>query len=129
MANVVTQAASADAKVIFAGDTQQLQAVENGGGMSLLADALGYAQLTRTGPVPPRLGTGRQPAAPRRCSAPFFLSTWKRVGVVRHEHAGPGLAAGVRFRARRHGEHAAARCRSRDHGRGQMVVMMSFPGG
>jgi len=64
-----------------------------------------------------------------RCSAPFFLSTWKRVGVVRHEHAGPGLAAGVRFRARRHCEHGAARCRSRDHGRGRMVVMMSFPGG
>ena len=46
MANVVTQAAAAGAKVILAGDTQQLQAVENGGGMSLLADALGYAQLT-----------------------------------------------------------------------------------
>jgi hypothetical protein len=46
LADVVTQAAAADAKVILAGDTQQLQAVENGGGMSLLADALGYAQLT-----------------------------------------------------------------------------------
>ena len=64
-----------------------------------------------------------------RCSAPFSLSTWKRVGVVRHEHAGPGLAAGVRFRARRHCEHGAARCRSPGHGRGRMVVMMSFPGG
>ena len=59
------------------------------------------------------------------CSAPFFLSTWKRVGVVRHEHAGPGLAAGVRFRARRHGEHGAARGRSQDHGRGRTVVMVS----
>ena len=67
--------------------------------------------------------------ATRACSAPFFLSTRKRVGVVRHEHAGPGPAAGVRFRARRHGEHGAARGRSRDHGRGQMVVMMPFPGG
>jgi hypothetical protein len=46
LADVVTQAASAGAKVILAGDTQQLQAVENGGGMSLLAGALGYAQLT-----------------------------------------------------------------------------------
>ena len=46
LADVVTQAAAAGAKVILAGDTQQLQAVENGGGMSLLADALGYAQLT-----------------------------------------------------------------------------------
>jgi hypothetical protein len=46
LADIVTQAAAAGAKVILAGDTQQLQAVENGGGMSLLADALGYAQLT-----------------------------------------------------------------------------------
>ena len=46
LADVVTQAAAAGAKVILAGDTQQLQAVENGGGLSLLADALGYAQLT-----------------------------------------------------------------------------------
>jgi conjugative relaxase-like TrwC/TraI family protein len=45
LADVVAQAAAASAKVILAGDTQQLQAVENGGGMSLLADALGYAQL------------------------------------------------------------------------------------
>jgi hypothetical protein len=34
LADVVTQAAAAGAKVILAGDTQQLQAVENGGGMS-----------------------------------------------------------------------------------------------
>ena len=46
LADVITQAAAADAKVILAGDTQQLQAVENGGGMSLLAGALGYARLT-----------------------------------------------------------------------------------
>jgi conjugative relaxase-like TrwC/TraI family protein len=46
LTDVVIQAAAAGAKVILAGDTQQLQAVENGGGMSLLADALGYAQLT-----------------------------------------------------------------------------------
>ena len=46
LADVITQAAASGAKVILAGDTQQLQAVENGGGMSLLADALGYAQLT-----------------------------------------------------------------------------------
>ena len=32
--------------MILAGDTQQLQAVENGGGMSLLAGALGHTQLT-----------------------------------------------------------------------------------
>jgi hypothetical protein len=46
LTDIITQAAASSAKVILAGDTQQLQAVENGGGMSLLADALGYAQLT-----------------------------------------------------------------------------------
>ena len=45
LADVIGQAAADGAKVILAGDTQQLQAVENGGGMSLLADALGYVRL------------------------------------------------------------------------------------
>jgi hypothetical protein len=45
LADVIAQAAAADAKVILAGDTQQLQAVQNGGGLSLLADALGFVQL------------------------------------------------------------------------------------
>ena len=66
LADVITQAAASGAKLILAGDTQQLQAVENGGGMSLLADALGYARLAEPVPVPRRLGTGRQPAAARR---------------------------------------------------------------
>ena len=45
LADVISQAASSDAKVILAGDTQQLQAVEAGGGLSLLSDALGFVQL------------------------------------------------------------------------------------
>ena len=45
MADVIAQATASDAKVILAGDTQQLQAVENGGGLSLLAEALGFVQL------------------------------------------------------------------------------------
>ncbi len=44
LADVISQAAASGSKVILAGDTRQLQAVENGG-MSLLADALGYARL------------------------------------------------------------------------------------
>ena len=47
LADVISQAAAAGTKVILAGDTQQLQAVENGGGMSLLASALGYARLAQ----------------------------------------------------------------------------------
>jgi len=46
LADVISHAATSGAKVILAGDTQQLQAVENGGGMSMLADALGSVQLT-----------------------------------------------------------------------------------
>ena len=45
LADVISQATASDAKVILAGDTEQLQAVENGGGLSLLAGALGFVQL------------------------------------------------------------------------------------
>jgi conjugative relaxase-like TrwC/TraI family protein len=45
MADVISQAATAGSKVILAGDTRQLQAVENGGGLSLLAETLGFVQL------------------------------------------------------------------------------------
>ena len=45
LADVISQATADGAKVILAGDTQRLQAVENGGGMSLLAGVLGYARL------------------------------------------------------------------------------------
>ena len=45
LADLIAYAEARDGKVILAGDTSQLQAVENGGGMSLLADALGYARL------------------------------------------------------------------------------------
>jgi conjugative relaxase-like TrwC/TraI family protein len=45
LADLIAYAQARDGKLILAGDTSQLQAVENGGGMSLLADALGYARL------------------------------------------------------------------------------------
>jgi hypothetical protein len=45
LADVISQAAASDAKIILAGDTQQLQAVGSGGGLSLLAGALGFVQL------------------------------------------------------------------------------------
>ncbi len=47
LADVVSQVADSGAKLILAGDTQQLQAVESGGGLSLLADALGFVQLAK----------------------------------------------------------------------------------
>ena len=45
LADLISYAQARDGKVILAGDTGQLQAVENGGGMSLLASALGYVRL------------------------------------------------------------------------------------
>jgi len=39
-------AEATDGKVVLAGDLAQLQAVENGGGMALIAGRLGYVQLT-----------------------------------------------------------------------------------
>ena len=45
LADLISLAEATDSKVILAGDTAQLQAVENGGGMALLADQLGYVQL------------------------------------------------------------------------------------
>ena len=45
LADLIAYAKRRGAKIILAGDIHQLQAVENGGGMSLLAEALGYARL------------------------------------------------------------------------------------
>src|SRR6266566_1947092 len=45
LADLISYAQARDGKVVLAGDTGQLQAVENGGGMSLLAAALGYVRL------------------------------------------------------------------------------------
>jgi hypothetical protein len=45
LAGLISQPEARNGKAILAGDTGQLQAVENGGAMSLLADALGYVQI------------------------------------------------------------------------------------
>ncbi len=45
LADLIAYAQAVRAKIILAGDVSQLQAVENGGGMSLLASALGFARL------------------------------------------------------------------------------------
>ena len=45
LADLIAYARARGAKIILAGDISQLQAVENGGGMALLADTLGYARL------------------------------------------------------------------------------------
>jgi conjugative relaxase-like TrwC/TraI family protein len=45
LADLIAYAKARHGKLVLAGDTSQLQAVENGGGMSLLAGTLGYVRL------------------------------------------------------------------------------------
>ncbi len=45
LADVISQVAAAGAKLVLAGDTGQLQAVQNGGGMTLLTSTLGFVRL------------------------------------------------------------------------------------
>lgn len=52
LADIITLAETAGAKVVVAEDTEQLQAVQNGGGMSLLADRLGYIRRPSTVGLP-----------------------------------------------------------------------------
>ena len=65
LADLISLAEAGGAKVILAGDTAQLQAVENGGGMSLLAGQLGYVQLAE----PARFRGGWEQAASLRLRA------------------------------------------------------------
>ena len=65
LADLITLAEASGSKVILAGDTGQLQAVENGGGMSLLADQLGYVRLAE----PVRFRAGWEQAASLRLRA------------------------------------------------------------
>ena len=51
--------------MVLAGDTEQLQAVENGGAMSLLADTLGHVRL----PAPVRFRAAWEQAASLRLRA------------------------------------------------------------
>jgi conjugative relaxase-like TrwC/TraI family protein len=81
LADVVGQAAASGAKVILAGDTQQLQAVENGGGMSLLADALGYVQLTE--PVRFRAAWERVASLRLRVGDTTVLAEYDQHGRIR----------------------------------------------
>jgi AAA domain len=65
LADLISLAEENGAKVILAGDTGQLQAVENGGGMALLASELGYVQLAE----PVRFRVGWEQAASLRLRA------------------------------------------------------------
>ena len=81
LADMISQATASSAKVVLAGDTQQLQAVQNGGGLSLLAGALGFVQLDE--PVRFRAAGNR----PRACACATAIprcwpSTTSRAGSL-----------------------------------------------
>ncbi|HEY2268400.1 MAG TPA: AAA family ATPase, partial [Streptosporangiaceae bacterium] len=65
LSDLVSLAGARGGKVVLAGDAGQLQAVENGGAMSLLAGALGYARLAD----PVRFRAGWEQAASLRLRA------------------------------------------------------------
>ena len=65
LADLISLADATNSKVILTGDTGQLQAVENGGAMSLLADRLGYVRLAE----PARFRAGWEQAASLRLRA------------------------------------------------------------
>jgi hypothetical protein len=65
LADLIRHAAACGAKVILAGDTSQLQAVESGGGMALLAATLGYVRLAE----PARFAAAWERAASLRLRA------------------------------------------------------------
>ena len=65
LADLISLAEATGSKVILAGDTAQLQAVENGGGMALLASRLGHVQLA----APVRFRAGWEQAASLRLRA------------------------------------------------------------
>jgi len=71
LADLIALAGQHGGKVIVAGDTEQLQAVQNGGGMSLLAARLGYAQLVE--PV-------------------RFRAAWERAASLRLRDGDPAVA-------------------------------------
>ena len=80
LADVITQAAAAGAKVILAG---RYPAAAGGGKRRRHVPARRRPRLRpahRTGPVPRRLGTGRQPAAPRRATPACWPSTTSTAG-------------------------------------------------
>ena len=121
LADVVSLAEERSAKMVLAGDTGQLQAVENGGAMSLLADATRIRPAPRPGPVPRRMGTGSQPPAPRR----RHLGPG-RIRPARPDHRRRTRADDRRRRGRLRRAHPG-RHRHPAHGRRTMTFAGNYP--
>ena len=87
LADLISLAEASDGKVILAGDTEQLQAVQNGGGMSLLADR------SATSGWPSRSGSAPRGSRPPACGcATATPPCWPTTTST------PGSSAGSRSR-------------------------------
>ena len=80
LADLIAYAHARGAKIILAGDISQLQAIENGGGMSLLASALGYARLVE--PVRFRAGWEQQASLRIRNGDTSVLAEYDQHGRI-----------------------------------------------
>ena len=80
LADLIRLAEATGSKVILAGDTGQLQAVENGGGMNLLAGRLGYVQLAQ--PARFRAGWEQQASLRLRARDTSVLADYDQHGRI-----------------------------------------------
>ena len=83
LADLIAYVKARGGKIILAGDTSQLQAVENGGGMALLAEQLGYARLAE--PVRFRNGWERQASLRLRDGDTSVLAEYDQHGRITGE--------------------------------------------
>jgi len=83
LADLIAYAQARSAKIILAGDLSQLQAVENGGGMALLASHLGYARLAQ--PVRFRAAWEQEASLRLRAGDTTVLASYDQHGRI---HAG-----------------------------------------
>jgi hypothetical protein len=110
LAAVLRRAAWHDAKVIVTGDPMQLQAVDTGGGMTLLAGALGHVQLSEAG---------------------RFRHAWEAEASLRLRDGDVTVLTGYREHGRLHAGQAediledAARAWLHDHLNGQHALLMA----
>ena len=107
LSGIVHRAMVHGAKVIVAGDPMQLQAVETGGGMTMLARVLGHVQLSEAGRF--RHGWEAEASLRLRDGDVTVLTGYREHGRLHAGHAEDILEDAARARGRSHGPSATSR--------------------